>query len=392
MSSLLNLLRGTVRVEATGAMPVTLLNLCAARGLAFWDAKAEDSVTVRLTVFKSDLKELEELARRSNVTVQAVRKRGAPFFMRRFRKRYTLIAGFALCIAALFWSSLYIWDIDVSGNEAVPASKILTALENAGVGVGSFWPRFTIESIRSLVLVEVPELSFITVNVSGSRAEIIVRERVPKPELVNESVHAHVIAEKSGIITGMNVYRGSASVLLGQTVLAGEMLVSGEIESPFAGLRGVRAMADVTARTWYELVAVQPLEGTSKSYTGEEKSRIALCIGTKRINFYGNSGICDGNCDKIITEKRLELAGLFTLPVSIVRESCAEYELKPSELDSRLARDEMETELAETLSRILGETGELVDMNFTASESGGLLYVTLRAECIEQIGIQKEFS
>ena len=56
---IINLLRGSVRVEVTGAFPERFLNLCAQEGLAFWDMEQPDSHTLRLTVAWTDRKALD---------------------------------------------------------------------------------------------------------------------------------------------------------------------------------------------------------------------------------------------------------------------------------------------------------------------------------------------
>ena len=45
-------------------------------------------------------------------------------------------------------------------------------------------------------------------------------------------------------------------------------------------------LGSVTARTWYELETVVPLEAVEKRYTGREKTGISLRVGTRRIKFF----------------------------------------------------------------------------------------------------------
>ena len=97
-----------------------------------------------------------------------------------------------------------------------------------------------------------------------------------------------VAAAKSGLIEKVQVYAGSPLVKKGDTVLAGERLVTGNLESALGTRRQVHALAEVYARTWYEFSAQMPLELYSKAYTGEEFTRRALYIGNWRLNFYLN--------------------------------------------------------------------------------------------------------
>ena len=62
----------------------------------------------------------------------------------------------------------------------MPDEEILRALEQNGVGIGTFSFSLDPEGLRNRVLLEIPELSWLTVNVSGCRATVQVRERVKK--------------------------------------------------------------------------------------------------------------------------------------------------------------------------------------------------------------------
>jgi len=385
-----NLLRGLIRIEAVGASPERLLNLCAVSSIPFWDADPIDEITMQMTIHRDNLKRLRSVTEKAQFDLTIVRKRGMPFFLRRFRKRYTLVFGVLLGTLMLMCSSLFIWDIDVTGNETVSSVTILNALDEAGVSLGTYWPSLVSDNIRSRVLVLVPELSWMTVNVQGSKAEVIVREGIEMPEIVQEKAVSNVTAKTAGIITEMNVYRGTALVNIGQTVAAGEVLVSNEVPSPYTETRYVHAMADITARTWYEMTSVCPVEGEVKRYTGRQKTRTSLVFGDSRINFYLNSGIYSGECDKIIREAKLELGGVFTLPVSLVQERYSFYELEKSVPDKKARLHEMEAELEARLLGSVGEDGQIVSTNYTTAEKNGLLYVTLRAECLEQIAVIKE--
>jgi similar to stage IV sporulation protein len=385
MERLTDLLRGCVTLKAGGAFPAGLLNRLARGGVVFWNVVPEDPFTLTLTIRTRDVKRAQEIAKRCQCTLAAARGRGAPAALRRLRRRVMLVLGLILCLAFLFWSSLYIWDIEVVGNENVSTEEILIALQEEGVGVGSFWPPFSGEDIRSRVLLRLPELSWITVNVRGSRAEVIVRERIPKPAIIPEKEACDILAAKSGIISEMRVLRGETLVKPGQTVLEGETLVSGLVSSSFAPPRLAHAMAEVKARTWYEFTAAASLKQEKKLSSDTEKTRFALVILGRRINFYAGSGIPEPKCDKIIMKWQLAKEGVFTLPVSFVRETLRPFYTVSVSRDPQAVQTELETALAERLNAEIGDGGEIRETAFTVSRDGDLLTVTLRAECVERI-------
>ncbi len=144
------------------------------------------------------------------------------------------------------------------------------------------------------------------------------------------------------------------------------------------------AWGRVTARTWYELTAEAPASVTEKTYSGERTVRYALIFGKNRINFYKDSSICPPECDKIIETAEARRDGAFMLPLAVERTVLAPYEM--CEVPAAELREELEALLMQTLKTEIGGDGTVDDAVFTASEKDGVMRVTLRAECTEQIG------
>ena len=161
--------------------PERVLNLCGARNLAFWDMEWESETAFTCRLNRRDYYALRRAVKQLDCRLTVVRKEGVPFFLGRFRRRHALLAGLTLCSALLFFGSFFIWDFTVEGNQRVTDEEILRALQRQGVGIGTFGISLDTEDIRNHVLLEIPELLWITVNVSGCRAYVEVRERVEAP-------------------------------------------------------------------------------------------------------------------------------------------------------------------------------------------------------------------
>lgn len=380
---------GGVRLSITGANPELVLNRCAERGIDFGNAVPIDGFTIEIEVRRRDVRRVDAIAQRCLCQTQRLRERGIPAFGRRLRKRFALVLAPLLLLGGLAWSSLHVWDIVVSGNERVTDGEILLALERAGVKKGSFWPDFVSDLIRSEVMVELPELRWITVNISGSRAYVIVRERVDKPKIFDESAAYHVLAGRPGLITGINTLRGQALVKAGDTVAMGDMLVSGAVTSSFTATRAVHARAEIWARTWYDITAAAPLTELRKTEQLSSRSLFSLHFGDRRINFYDNSGNEGDNYGRISRIYSPDLGGWLTLPLALGRETVSEYGLREVELDPAAVEQRLQEELLQELESGLGVGGEIVTTRFARAEKDGILYVTLIAECSENIAAER---
>lgn len=390
MRGAINYLRGTVRVELTSKYSERAVNICAANGVDFWDLERTDDGASRMSVNISGYLKLREVADRSGAfSVRIIRRRGAPFLLWRIRKRYVLLAGMVLCLAAVTLSSFFVWQIDVTGNETVSTSRILASLRSLGVDIGTSTFKISQERISNRMLLLVPELSWITLNTHGSRIEVVVREKVPKPEILDPDVPTAVYAAKAGIITEMEILEGWSAVEAGDTVDVGDELISSYV--PVGDGRFVHAEGRITARTWYEFTLSTPLETVKKEYTGRTRRRRALILAGKRINLYFFGGNPYEYYDKISQYDTLIMPGGSVLPVTLVTDSFEEYERVSSGLPAEEAERLLRSRLMYMLEREIGD-GSVTSTSFEKYERDGLLYVTLRAECLEEIGRPKELA
>lgn len=389
MERLVQYFRGYVRAAVHGVHPERVLNACAEAGIPVREAEPAEEYLLRITVPERHFKRVQALAERCQCTAEPEKRGGAPKLLRRVRRHRLLFALLALCVAAVLASSLFVWDVQVTGNETVSTGTILRELEAYGVKPGSYWPRFSNDLIRNHMILKIPELQWLAVQIRGSCAEVVVREKTPKPEVVDNDEPVSLYAGASGFVLSMEVLAGEAWVAPGDLVTEGELLVSGAVGDLGGGVRGAHALGSIRARTLYELTAEQPLTRTVKTQSGRAKNRWVLVAGKKRINFYQSSGISDAECDKINFEYAFSIPGVFTLPVSLVRERVQPYETQEIPVPQEEARAALEQTLTQQLQARIGADGEIVSAAFTATERDGMLIVTLRAECEQEIGVAR---
>jgi len=389
----MNLLQGTVNVEITGLDPERFLNLCAQSGVRFWGLERLGDGILRLTVAWSHRKRLEEPARRAGCVVEELEREGLPAFLLRFRRRYALLLGLTLTLAAVIGCSQFILVVDVEGNETVPTAVILSQLHHEGLRPGAYGPSLSVRDIANAALLELPDLSWMAVNLHGIRAQVLVRERVERPELTDRKVHGDIVAKAAGIVSSIDAWSGDRAVQPGATVLPGDVLIRGslKLDPPQYSEREpiyvpVRAMGKVEGHTWRTLWASIPLTAEVKTAEDDEKALWSLSILGQRVNFYQNSGFLPGKYDKIIKTWNLTLPGGLVLPLTLRQEKLTAYETAPAQVDQEAAQSMLEERLAARLAALMGEKGEVINRHFSAGVNDGMLLVTLTAECREELG------
>ena len=390
---LVNALRGSVRLEVEGAFPERFLNLCAQRAILFWNVEWMEATRLRLTVTRRGSRQAAALGERTLCTVTPAGRSGMPYFLARFRKRYAFWVGMGLSMAAVCVLSSFILTIQVKGNTDVSTAQILTELRRQGLSIGTFGPGLDERTVGNKVLLQLPQLSWISINLYGTRAEVLVREAVEPPELVDAQEYGSVVARASGIVTRVEALTGEAVVKVGDTVLEGETLISGTVhlegpaysDTPEIGQIQVRASGRVYARTWRTMAAQLPLEAQVKRYTGEETNLWSVTALGRRTDFFGKGGISFDRYDKISRTWTLTLPGGEEMPLAVQRETCRAYELETLAVEPDAAEAMLKERLLEALEEAVGE-GEIVSTEFSVETENGMLTVTLQAECREEIG------
>ena len=396
MKRLINWLLGYVEVRAEGAFPERLLNLCAQNRLAFWGLSWGDETSFTFRIRLKDLPRLRQYAQWAMCALHEAGRRGGLAALLRWRRRWGFVAGAVVAFLAMAVLSRFVLVVEVTGNESVPSAIILSELQRLGVKPGAYGPALDRAALANEALIALPELSFMAINLHGTRIEVVVREAEQVPELLDEGTPADVVAA-DGIILDIHTSAGRAMFQDGDTVAKGEVLISGDVElrkpegSDYdIGKLVVRAAGEVTARTWRELEASIPLTAQVKEYTGRERTLWSAEILWGSIEFYGNSSISYEKYDKITQDHTLTLFGR-TLPFGVTQVTCREYTLSQREVDVEAARTMLEEELLRQLDAILADSqGQVLRTDFTARQENGLLTVTMLAECQEQIGVTVE--
>jgi len=383
MNKLYRYIRGYLRVRLQGAGVEAFVNIIAKNRIPFWDPMWYDSFSVEISIFKKDFIKLKELANTSFLDVINVEHVGIQNILKVIRSRIVLLLGVLISIILILYLQNYLLFYDVVGNLSIPKSQIIRALEESDIGVGTLGARLNTKRIKDHVLQKMPDLQWITVTQNGCMAKVIVRERTSIPTSRDRKGYANIVALKSGIITSQSVFEGQPLKAVGDNVLKDELLVSGvvDLERVFAV---VHAQAEIFARTWYEKEVVIPQNCLSKHYQTDKHRSIWLEIGKHQIKIFGNSGIPDTSCDKIVTRKELTLPGGYRFPVSILQECYIPYQRIQTELSEHEAQWSMEKYALES---VMGSmvSGEIIKQGISCFTDSNRIHLRAIFECHEMI-------
>lgn len=383
MYGLIRFLQGWVRLRVTGASPERFLNALAAEEIALWSPECEDELHLRLCVTRKELARAEKLATRCFCTIEVTEKRGLPFHLQSALRRPLLTFGALLSVAALFYLQSFVWVIEVEGTQSLHPQQVLEALEELDIGFGSRGADIDSQMTKNRMLNLLPQLSWLAANRTGGRLQILLTERRTNGEAEKKSGVANIVAARDGVLTEVSVFEGMKVCAKGDTVRAGQVLISG-FEDNGLFLRAVRADGEIYARTWHSGTVIMPSAERKKSYTGRQWKQTTLVLGRKRINLYGNSRISEGSCDKMVEVKALTLPKGYTLPISVELATYREYTLSDVSAEKTDAEECLRAAwLHEVRSSMIAGTVDSTEASFLADGETYILHA--QSGCTEMI-------
>ncbi|MEG2074065.1 MAG: sporulation protein YqfD [Angelakisella sp.] len=244
---LIRFVRGTVDFEISGGYLERFINLCGKAGIPLRNIKRDGGSLTAGTSYMGG-KRLRETAARAGVNLRLIKRGGAPSLLRRYRLRAGLFAGAVLLLALPFILSMFLWRIDIAGSETIPEQELLHSLASLGVRVGARRGGIDARNVERRMMLLEGRLAWIAVNMRGSTAYVELRERAIAPPRLDTVVPHNIIASKNGFITNMMVYEGQPLVKNGDSVLAGDILVSGIMEDVNGKNRTVHSRAKIEAQ------------------------------------------------------------------------------------------------------------------------------------------------
>ncbi len=368
---------GYVTFAACGGFSERFVNLCTKNRIPLWNMKKEkDSIIADTTV--NGYKSIKSSAKNSGVRVKILKKHGLPFFIHKNRRRIGLLAGFMAAVITVSFLSTMIWSVSVSGNKTLSDEEVLAAFDSVGVRVGARRSAISPSDAAYEAKRLLPKIAWASVNIKGSRAEIVISELSEAPEFPDDTTPCNIIAAESGTIMGIEATVGIAEVKRGDAVLKGDLLISGITENLDKTYNLKAARGRVHARVSKEITASyngEPLLRQSKL----SKQRILFVFGLK---IPLGRGAGEKN---VYTEKSFLSNGDTSLPLGVITNRV--YYSENSEVLPEEYQKVWSAHLfACSYREMYRESEELLSSSFSFDTVNGTPVFTGNYECKKEIG------
>ncbi len=374
---------GTCRVRISGGDPEYALRRLAAARILMQEIRPAGALCIEARLLRRDAARAERICAQAMCTMEILETAGLGRTFRGLRRRWAFVLLLVLAALAGYFVPKFVFFYTVSGNERVPSARILRELAELGVGFGTYGPSIKPQELKNRMLLRIPELQWLTVTQNGMCAEVVVRERPEAEPVLDRRTPQNVVASRDGVVTEVLCYDGNCLVAPGQTVQAGQLLVSAYTDLEFK-TQVTAARAEVYAQTLRRTETVLP--DTALHRTGRRQSgrSVSLLLGKNRFSCGKSSGKMGADCDKITERRFFTLPGGYQLPIGLEITTFFAYDTQEAALDVPAAQEALEAFASDRIrAELIAGTAET--LRYALTQADGLLRLETRAECVEMI-------
>lgn len=375
------LIAGYVMIRVEGLSLERFLNMAAQAGITVYDVQRLSYTVLRVALSAHGYRCLRSVVpEKYSVTIE--RKGGVPFGFKRLSMRTALLIGLVIVGALIFVASFFVWNVRVTGIERREAIALEKEIQSLGVFVGACKGGVDIKTIETRLMVDHDEFAWVNLRFRGVVAEIEVVPAEPAPELVDDTRACSIVATKDALIESVTALNGRAAVAKGQTVCAGDVLISGLIWDEGLTSLLVAARGDVVGSVWYQAKASAPLNVEKRVPTGQTQLQRMIAIGA-------DTAAVDEECPFAEYDTRVvdmyNVVGLF-LPVKIITLEHSEVDIRQEPADMLKLKITLEESAFNDAQGLIPKDAEVVGHETVFEETDGVLTATVYVQTHEDIG------
>ena len=300
-----------VDFAACGGRSEKLITLCGHQGISLYNIRPTvDGFTARLPARR--YREVSRLARRCGTRLRVRKRRGVLFRLRAYRGRWGLVLAPLVFAAAVHLLGQSVWSIRYDGLDAVARSRVEQMLYSMDICEGTVLTQEKLRLAEKQLMDGDEAFGWVSLNFEKGRLVVEASPALQKPAIESNDP-VDLVAAADGIVLELNVQEGFAAKGVGQTVAAGDVLVSAYKPDPYEEPVASHAKGLVVAAVKKTYQCVQPSTYETETLTGGIESSYRLRLFGRTLELGPQLPESD---DVRVTHRPLTVLG-FALPATV---------------------------------------------------------------------------
>lgn len=378
-------LTGYVIIHLSGGNQERFLNLALQKNieLANMHWLAEDLLEAKVNY--KQVASLKKIAKVTHCHMKIRLSKGLPFAYKYAKQRKALMVGILIFAVGIFCLSQLVFSISVSPKEDVgdlDLAKVLSTAQNLGLKQGAIYKTLDIEQISKDIRQEMPEISWVYIERSGTKVDIQVAIRSTYSEEEDSKTIGAIYASRTALIEEVLIKQGYANVAVGDTVKKGDLLVLDQEDG--------RADAIINARVWYEGYGEGELSQEIVTSAGGDQHIYWLenQSGNKLILWaLPQTEIADATYEQNRINANL---GYEDYQLNFYQEILSPQFVTYKSISDQEAQNAAFNQAMSSLENQIGKNNQVLTEDITYDLLDGVWAVTIRWECKEEIGVHAD--
>ncbi len=246
-------IKGCLVVSLGGDYLERFFNMCRLHGIDLWNIRRENETCV-CELYAADFRRLVPFLRKTGTRAHVVKKSGLPFYIPFLKKRIIFFVGVAACLGMLNFVTDYVWAIEYVGNLQISDDELTDFLEEEQIHYGIKKESINCEEKEKSLREHFANVTWTSIYFEGTKLYVEVKENEKSEPVTVKKKGTDIVANEGGVITSIITRNGVPMVKAGDSVEAGDVLVSGSVpvydeNLLIAGYQIYDADADIQIRT-----------------------------------------------------------------------------------------------------------------------------------------------
>lgn len=263
-----------VDFAASGGRSEKLITLCGRQGIPLYNIRpTADGFTARLPARR--YREVSRLARHCGTRLRVRERRGVLFRLRAYQGRWGLVLAPLVFAAAVHLLGQSVWSIRYDGLDAAARSRVEQMLYSMDICEGAVLTQEKLRLAEKQLMDGDEAFGWVSLNFEKGRLVVEASPALQKP-VIESNDPVDLVAAADGILLEVNAQEGFAVKSVGQTVAAGDVLVSAYKPDPYEQPVESHAKGLVVAAVKKTYQCVQPSTYEVQALTGKVASSFRL--------------------------------------------------------------------------------------------------------------------
>jgi similar to stage IV sporulation protein len=352
------------------------MNLLIYHEIIVWDVEYSQQ-GYRFYTGRRNLMNMKPYLAKTNMKVKILEKKGLPFILKRYKKRFMFLAGFILAGMILFILSLFVWEIKVVGEDNLVAENVIKQIEENYVALGTMKSSVNCSELEENLRKDFDEISWVSCELKGTVLTVYLEEGIAPAKTEQEETAGDVVALKDGVITKMITRTGTPVVKVEDSVKKGDILISGTIyiyddNNEVLETNYIAADGDVYGTTTYSYEDYVELQYYEKNYEEKSKKQLTLFF----MNYCITPYVPKMNTEDYDTYTEIHKAKIFDdfyLPFGYKVIERTSYQLEKKERTKKEGEKILNERLKKKINNFKEKGVEIIKNDVTIREADGKL-------------------